>query len=125
MTRLSAAGSYKQFKFLTVDTKGNIYVTDGTDSRILKYDKNGVYLSSFGSKGTGAGNLYNPSGICVDSLGRVIVADTGNSQVEMFTAEGEHIRTIAYINQPTHVATGGEGQLVLTHGKFVTILPKY
>ncbi|KAI8477669.1 hypothetical protein Bbelb_445940, partial [Branchiostoma belcheri] len=43
--------------------------------------------------------------ICVDSLGRVIVADAGNGRVEMFTAEGRHICTVAYINQPAHVAT--------------------
>ncbi|XP_019614197.1 PREDICTED: E3 ubiquitin-protein ligase TRIM71-like [Branchiostoma belcheri] len=126
MTGFGSKGSkFVVPQFVTVDKNGNIFIADSIKNHVEKYDKNGVYLSSFGSKGTGAGNLYNPSGICVDSLGRVIVADTGNSRVEMFTAEGEHIRTIAYINQPTHVATGGEGQLVLTHGKFVTILPKY
>ncbi|XP_019617549.1 PREDICTED: RING finger protein nhl-1-like [Branchiostoma belcheri] len=109
-----------------VDMNGIIYVIDVSNSCILKYDKNGVLLSSFGSKGSGAGNLSQPSGICVDSLGRVIVADTWNSRVEMFTAEGEHIRTIAYIKLPMQVATGGEGQLVVSdrYG-FVTIFPKY
>ncbi|KAI8493487.1 hypothetical protein Bbelb_288840 [Branchiostoma belcheri] len=96
------------------DTKGNIYVIDGKNFRIIKYDKNGVYLLSFGGYGRGAANLYNPFGICVDSLERVIVADFGNSRVEMFTAEGEHIRTVAYMQSPVHVATGGEGQLVVT-----------
>ncbi|KAI8497716.1 hypothetical protein Bbelb_243680 [Branchiostoma belcheri] len=87
------------------DMNGIIYVIDVSNSCILKYDKNGVLLSSFGSKGSGAGNLSQPSGICVDSLGRVIVADTWNSRVEMFTAEGEHIRTVAYIKLPMQVAT--------------------
>ncbi|KAI8484108.1 hypothetical protein Bbelb_382260 [Branchiostoma belcheri] len=104
MTRLPAAGFIMPHS-ITVDTKGNIYVIESTGSRINKYDKNGVYLSSFGSRGTEAGNLYFPEGICVDSLGRVIVADSKNSRVEMFTSEGNHIRTVAYINQPKHVAT--------------------
>ncbi|XP_078673725.1 uncharacterized protein LOC144912396 [Branchiostoma floridae x Branchiostoma belcheri] len=60
--------------YVTVDKSGNIYITVWRGSRILKYDKNGVYVSSFGSKGSGAGNFYYPQGICVDSLGRVIVA---------------------------------------------------
>ncbi|KAI8486965.1 hypothetical protein Bbelb_352250 [Branchiostoma belcheri] len=111
---------------VTVDKEGNIYITDSDGSHVLKYDKNGVYLFSFGSPGSGAGDLYNPFGICVDSLGRVFVADTGNSRVEMFTAEGDHIRTVAYINKPQHVATGGEGQLVVSNeDQFITILPKY
>ncbi|XP_019643700.1 PREDICTED: tripartite motif-containing protein 3-like [Branchiostoma belcheri] len=124
MTRLPAAGFIMPHS-VTVDTKGNIYVIESTGSRINKYDKNGVYLSSFGSRGTGAGNLYFPEGICVDSSGRVIVADSRNSRVEMFTAEGNHIRTVAYINQPKHVATGGEGQLLVSQKWSVTILPKY
>ncbi|KAI8497738.1 hypothetical protein Bbelb_243900 [Branchiostoma belcheri] len=124
----SEGGRFPQL--VTVDQKGNIFVADHSNSRILKYDKNGVYLSSFGSKGRKPGNLYNPSGICVDSLGRVIVADTWNSQLEMFTAEGEHIHTIAYVQKPTHVATGGEGQLVVLNRYgfvkiLVTIFPKY
>ncbi|CAH1249790.1 TRIM71 [Branchiostoma lanceolatum] len=111
---------------VTVDKKGNIFIADMVNHRVLKYDKNGVYLSSFGSRGAGAGNLFNPSGICVDSLGRVIVADSWNRRVEMFTAEGDHVRTIAYIHDPEHVAAGGEGQLVVSHqDHFVTIFPKY
>ncbi|KAI8493542.1 hypothetical protein Bbelb_289390 [Branchiostoma belcheri] len=113
MARLTANFPMPDYlAFVTVDTKGNIYAIHRNGHRILKFDKDGVFLSSFGSQGSGAGNLFYPRGICVDSLGRVIVADTRNSRVEMFTAEGKHIRTIAYINQPAHVATGGEGQLV-------------
>ncbi|XP_078694376.1 uncharacterized protein LOC144923588 [Branchiostoma floridae x Branchiostoma belcheri] len=120
-------GSTKgQFWFVAVDKKGDIFIVDTRGSRVLKYDKNVVYVSSFASKGTGAGKLYNPSGICVDSLGRVIVADTWNNRVEMFTAEGKHIRTVAYIHKPKHVAIGGEGQLVVSNqDHFVTILLKY
>ncbi|KAI8514050.1 hypothetical protein Bbelb_083740 [Branchiostoma belcheri] len=115
-----------QFWFVAVDKKGDIFIVDTKGSRVLKYDKNGVYLSSFASKGSGAGKLYNPSGICVDSLGRVIVADTWNNRVEMFTAEGKHIRTVAYIHKPKHVAIGGEGQLVVSNqDHFVTILLEY
>ncbi|KAI8507034.1 hypothetical protein Bbelb_154730 [Branchiostoma belcheri] len=122
----STESMYTTQRFVTVDKKGNIFMTISRKNHVEKYDKNGVYLSSFGSRGTGAGNLYQPKGICVDSLGRVIVADTGNSRVEMFTAEGKHIRTIAYITRPKHVATGGDGQLVVINDDyFVIILPKY
>ncbi|KAI8486961.1 hypothetical protein Bbelb_352210 [Branchiostoma belcheri] len=127
MILLSKAGpiaSYRQS--VTVDTKGNIYVIDKRPrSNLLKYGKKGDRLSSFGGYGGGPGNLLNPSGICVDSLGRVFVADPWNSRVEMFTAEGEHIRTVAYVKKPRHLATGGEGQLVIDHQNFVTILPEY
>ncbi|XP_019616134.1 PREDICTED: E3 ubiquitin-protein ligase TRIM71-like [Branchiostoma belcheri] len=126
MTRFASTGGGQLLQFVTVDREGDILFTDWYNSRVLKYDKNGVYLSSFGSFGSGAGKLYNPSGICVDGLGRVIMADTGNSRMEMFTAEGKHIRTVAYIHKPKHVAIGGEGQLVVSNqDHLVTILLKY
>ncbi|KAI8503658.1 hypothetical protein Bbelb_186290 [Branchiostoma belcheri] len=78
------------YRSVTVDTKGNIYILNMRGACILKYDKNGVYLFTFGTKGTETGNLNYPTGICVDSLERVIVADHDNSRVEMFTAEGKH-----------------------------------
>eukprot|EP00058_Branchiostoma_floridae_P019638 XP_002605128.1 hypothetical protein BRAFLDRAFT_80937 [Branchiostoma floridae] len=108
---------------ITVDKRGNIFIADKYNDRVLKYDKNGVYISSFGSRGTGAGYLYWPSGVCVDSLGRVIVVDSGNARVEMFTADGDHVCTVAYINYPVRVAIGGEGQVVVATEWFVTILP--
>eukprot|EP00058_Branchiostoma_floridae_P019680 XP_002605170.1 hypothetical protein BRAFLDRAFT_80893 [Branchiostoma floridae] len=110
---------------VAVDKRGNIFIADKYNDRVLRYDKNGVYLSSFGSRGTGVGYLYHPSGICVDSWGRVIVADSGNARVEMFTAEGDHVCTVAYINNPLRVAIGGEGQIVVSNHAFVTILPKH
>ncbi|KAI8483418.1 hypothetical protein Bbelb_388810 [Branchiostoma belcheri] len=99
---------------VAVDEKGNIFITDNQNSTVQKYDKYGVYLSSFDSK---AGDLFYPSGISVDRFGRVIVGDYRNSKLEMFTAEGKHIRTVAYVRNPYRVATGGEGQLVVSNEK--------
>ncbi|KAI8495200.1 hypothetical protein Bbelb_271860 [Branchiostoma belcheri] len=121
-----SGGQVRYLKHVTVDKKGNIFITSDRDSRVYKYDKNGNYISSFGSPGTEAGDLSNPYGITVDILGRVLVADQFNSRVEMFTAEGGHIGTLAYLLSPRHVATGGEGQLVVSHGQiFITVWPKY
>ncbi|KAI8495205.1 hypothetical protein Bbelb_271910 [Branchiostoma belcheri] len=119
-------GRVRYLKHVTVDKKGNIFITSDRDSRVYKYDKNGNYISSFGSLGTEAGNLNYPCGITVDSLGRVLVVDQFNSRVEMFTAEGGHIGTLSYLLSPRHVVTGGEGQLVVSHGQiFITVWPKY
>ncbi|CAH1249733.1 TRIM3 [Branchiostoma lanceolatum] len=125
MSRFGSTEEGQMPQSVTVDKKGNIFIADMVTHRVLKYNKNGVYLSSFGSRGAGAGNLHHPSGICVDSLGRIIVADSWNSRLEMFTAEGDHVCTVAKIKSPQHVAAGGEGQLVVSKVyDFVTIFPK-
>ena len=53
--------------------------------------------SSFGSPGSGAGQVQSPAGVAVDNsggpaAGDVYVADTGNSRVDQFDANGNFIR---------------------------------
>ncbi|CAH1249630.1 TRIM71 [Branchiostoma lanceolatum] len=94
---------------IAVDKKGDIFVSDKESHLVLKFDKNGKYLSCFGRKGDEVGNhlMSPPYGICVDSLGRIIVADNGNNRVEMFTAEGEYVRTVAYVSHELRTQTDG------------------
>src|SRR4029453_10179091 len=43
------------------DAQGNIYVADGYgNSRIAKFDRNGKYLKSWGSRGSGPGQFNIP-----------------------------------------------------------------
>ncbi|XP_019629621.1 PREDICTED: uncharacterized protein LOC109473886 [Branchiostoma belcheri] len=111
----------KLWILLSVDKEGNIFITDVKNNKVLKYDKNGTYICSFGHN-----HLNSPTAISVDSLGRIIVADNGNNRVEMFRAEGEYIGTVANIRSPQFVAIGREGELIVSHQKhYVTIFPKY
>ncbi|KAI8496264.1 hypothetical protein Bbelb_261050 [Branchiostoma belcheri] len=117
------AGVQDSCRSIAMDEKGNVFITHKPSMTVRKYDKNGVYLSSFDSK---AGDLFTPWGISLDKSGRVIVGDVWNSKLEMFTAEGKHIRTVAYVRNPYLLATGGEGQIVVSdEGYFVSILHKY
>ncbi|KAI8496238.1 hypothetical protein Bbelb_260790 [Branchiostoma belcheri] len=130
---------------LAVSSTNEIFVTDEHNKRIQVFSMEGVFLRSFstGKKMTPhaisigrndtlwvalyAAQWY-AGRITVDKFGRVIVGDHRNSKLEMFTAEGKHIRTVAYVRYPYRVATGGEGQLVVLHSSrqnVVTILLKY
>jgi tripartite motif-containing protein 71 len=60
---------------LAVDGQGNVYVTDGDNHRVQKFDSNGQFLTKWGLAGTGDGQFSIPSGIAVDSQGNVYVAD--------------------------------------------------
>src|SRR5881296_1964661 len=49
------------------DPAGNIFVSDGYgNSRVAKYDKNGRYITSVGSKGSGQGQLNLPHTVAAD-----------------------------------------------------------
>ena len=66
-----------------------LYVTDLTKNRVSEFSIGtggaGTYLGSFGSKGTGNGDLSRPLGVATDSAGDIYVVDYGNNRVEVFT----------------------------------------
>ena len=77
---------------------GRIYVADGYgQSWVHVYTKDGRYVTSFGGKGNGKGQLDNPHGIKIDTRGPrplVCVSDRGNARLQYFTLDGEHARFV-------------------------------
>ena len=43
----------------------------------------GKFLYSFGSRGEGNGQFNGPTGLAVDSLDNIVVADWGNSRLQV------------------------------------------
>src|SRR5207244_7958244 len=57
-------GLFRQPTDVTWDSQGNIYITDGyINSRVAKYDKNGDWVKSWGTKGAGPGQFRLPHAI--------------------------------------------------------------
>jgi DNA-binding beta-propeller fold protein YncE len=71
------------------DAAGNIYVADGYgNARVAKFDKNGKFIKSWGSKGPAPGQFNSVRGIALDAQGNVYVADGGNKRIQVFDSEG-------------------------------------
>jgi DNA-binding beta-propeller fold protein YncE len=66
---------------------GNLmYVTEANNNRISVFDMSGNFVGSWGSAGPAHGQFNNPRGVAVDASGKVYIADTGNSRIEVFAA---------------------------------------
>ncbi|MFH4974023.1 hypothetical protein AB6A40_000732 [Gnathostoma spinigerum] len=48
-------------------------------------------LFSFGSEGSGDGQLCRPWGICCDNKGRILVADRSNNRIQIFNKDGNFL----------------------------------
>jgi len=51
---------------VVVDSTGDMFVTDGNNHRVQKFDKSGNYLLQFGSNGGSSGQFNYPEGIAID-----------------------------------------------------------
>ncbi|KAI8483408.1 hypothetical protein Bbelb_388710 [Branchiostoma belcheri] len=110
------------------DSEGNILLTffKSTFKAVAMYSHSGVKIFEFA--GRDKGQMYNFYGISWDKLGNIIVADNRNNRVDMFTNHGVFVRTIANIRDPSGIAIGPDGEMVVTSSEFestVTIFPRH
>ena len=72
------------------DAAGNIFVADGggNNARVAKFDSKGVFVKSWGSRGTGTGLFGSVLAIAVDAQGNVYAADGGNKRIQVFDNNG-------------------------------------
>ncbi len=91
---------------VAVDSAGNIYVADTWNHRIQKFDKDGNYVTAWGSfinltDASAAADpdvqskFYGPRGVAIGPDGNVYVTDTGNKRVSIFTPDGKFVREIS------------------------------
>ena len=83
------------------DAAGSIFVSDGYgNSRIAKFDKNGVFIKSWGSRGTAPGQFNTPHTIATDAQGNVYVGDRGNKRIQVFDNGGEFKKQYLNVGAP-------------------------
>jgi NHL repeat len=83
------------------DAAGNIFVSDAyTNARVVKLDKFGKFIKTWGSKGSGEGQFDMPNSIAVDTRGNVYVADLGNKRIQVFDNDGNFKTQIGDVGAP-------------------------
>jgi len=92
-----------------VAPNGDIFVEDGhggeTNSRIVKFAPDGKFIKTFGTKGTGPGELSSDMhSLAMDSKGRLFVADRGNARIQIFDQDGKFIDQWHQFGEPSGLA---------------------
>ena len=83
-----------QFGGITVDKQDNIYVVDGANKRIEKFDYQGRFLLEWGSVGNGLGQFGTPTqvgplGLAADNQLNIYVSD--GFQIQKFDSNGHFL----------------------------------
>jgi hypothetical protein len=106
---------------------GGFYLADGYGAyRIHQYDKEGNWISAFGSEGKKDGEFQLPHGIGLDDRpGRepmVVVADRVNARLQWFSLEGAHRKTLEGFILPANIDTHDDLMLVPDLSARITLL---
>jgi DNA-binding beta-propeller fold protein YncE len=107
-----------------VDAQGNLWVADGRNNRIQKFDAQGNFLAAFGRGGADEGAFNEPWGVAVDAQGFIYVADTWNHRIQKFSPEfdfvaawgvpGTDVSNPLSLFGPRDIAIAEDGTLWLT-----------
>jgi sugar lactone lactonase YvrE len=90
-----------------VAPNGDIFVADGhggnTNARIVKFDKTGKFIKTWGKKGSGPGEIDGPHTLAMDSRGRLFLGDRGNNRIQIFDQDGNFIDQWTQFSRPSGV----------------------
>jgi sugar lactone lactonase YvrE len=104
---------------VAIDSLGDLYIADSANQRVRKVDTNGIittvvgndnngYFGSYSGDGGPASNatVNYPTGVSVDTLGNLYIADSGNNRIRRVDTHGV-INTVAGNGTASFTGDGG------------------
>jgi DNA-binding beta-propeller fold protein YncE len=96
---------------VAIAPNGDVYVADGHsggsgatgNARILKFDRDGRFIKSWGRKGMGPGEFDEVHTLELDSRGWLFVGDRQNNRIQIFDAEGNFIDQWFQFGRPSGI----------------------
>ncbi len=107
---------------VAVDSSGNLYIADAKNYAVVKLAKNGSFIGSWGSYGSGPGQFKNPEGIALDPSGNIYVSDSINDDIQKFTDTGHFVTSwdtwnkTSVLKSPLGVSVNGTGFVYVVDG---------
>ena len=106
---------------ITFDLKGNIWVADGGNNKVLKLSQDGRLLQTIYHAGSRRDHFNHPLGVSVSPEGLVYICDSGNHRVTVHDEEGMFLFAFGSkgsgpgcFDRPCGVTFGSDGLVYVT-----------
>jgi DNA-binding beta-propeller fold protein YncE len=106
---------------VVIGRNGDIFLVQGHtpgatgDPRVLKFDKSGKFIKTWGGRGTDPGKFVVAHGISLDAKGLLWVTDRENSRIQIFDQDGTFVRQIKYAGLPCSMLIRNDG-IIMVNG---------
>jgi sugar lactone lactonase YvrE len=107
---------------------GMIFVAEGhgaENARILKFSKDGKFVSEFGKKGTGPGEFDQPHALAMDSRGRLFVGDRSNNRIQIFDQRGKYLTEWKQFGRPSGIYIDRNDNIYVTDSESGSVEPAH
>ena len=101
---------------------GSIYALDRQVPAVRHYDAQGKFIRNIGRSGAGPGEFRSVSGIAVTRDGRLLLWDTGNWRINVYSATGDNLPQLTTPSgtSGSSMATFARALMVDSSGRIVT-----
>ena len=102
-----------------VGPTGELFVLQGHgkgESLVLKFDRDGNFIKTWGKKGRGPGEFDLPHSLVFDAQGLLYIADRNNARIQVFDADGAFVRESKHPGTPCGLFMTPDQTIWLAHG---------
>jgi sugar lactone lactonase YvrE len=104
---------------VVVGRNGDVFIVQGHtpgamgDPRVIKLDRTGKFIKSWGGKGADPGKFQVAHGISLDAKGQLWVSDRENSRMQIFDQDGNFVRQVKYAGLPCSLLIQKDGMIMV------------
>ncbi len=123
----AAPDRFNQPTDVAITPSGEFFVADGYgNARVVRFAKDGRYISEWGSKGKREGQFHLPHAIVADADGRIYVGDRENDRVQVFDPQGKYLAQWTEGGAPYGLFLTADRRLFVADGRAdrVTVLDR-
>jgi len=102
-----------------VGPTGELFVLQGHgkgESLVLKFDRDGNFIKTWGKKGRGPGEFDLPHSLVFDAQGLLYIADRNNARIQVLDVDGAFVRESKHPGTPCGLFMTPDQTIWLAHG---------